>query len=436
MSTTFMLGTAKVDITPTFPLPLAGFASRSQKGTFEEVTHPLYAKIFVFSQQKTQGKNELALLISADLLWWGSDQVVPLKRQIFDKWGIESTSVILHATHTHSGPQTSYLFTDLLGKPDADYIDLLASKVLQGIAYAISALEPVIAERGEGICGIGIHRRKEEEGKIVLAPNDEGPVDPEVHVVRFRNLNGVTRGVLVHFTCHPTISSDNRISSEFCGVAMEQVEKALGHHVISAYLQGFCGDIAPIVVREGKFINGQDAEVCRLGNMLANEVLQVLSRPMTALLPAPIQAKTVTVELPLRKLPTASQLRAGMQEDGVIGQWSRLFLAHPERLVPTVLLEMTILHIADDLSFAAMNAEMVVEYGLLVKQLSDRMVLPIAYSNGMIGYVPTARQIRDGGYESDESTLYFALPAPLNPVAEQLVHQGIHELLKDDFTTR
>ncbi|WP_010282114.1 hypothetical protein [Bacillus timonensis] len=50
------LGTAKIDITPLHPVPLAGFESR--KDNFEGVLHPLYARILLFEQVLSNGKKE------------------------------------------------------------------------------------------------------------------------------------------------------------------------------------------------------------------------------------------------------------------------------------------------------------------------------------------------------------------------------------------
>src|SRR5262249_37896202 len=84
------LGISKVDITPSFPVQLAGFALRSELGAFESIAHRLFARIFVFATGGGEGESERkALLISADVLWWGSDRVPALKRRIHERYGIE-----------------------------------------------------------------------------------------------------------------------------------------------------------------------------------------------------------------------------------------------------------------------------------------------------------------------------------------------------------
>ena len=104
----------------------------------------------------------------------------------------------------------------------------------------------------------------------------------------------------------------------------------------------------------------------------------------------------------------------------------------PGRLRPWVPLEVTLLGLADCLSFLAINGEAVVDYGLFVKRRFAGTVIPLPYSNGMIGYVPTARQVGEGGYEAWESIFYFGLPAPFAPTAERIACDGLIELVEEE----
>lgn len=436
MGETLYLGTSKVDITPNFPVELAGFASREGMEPSDTVARRLYAKCFVF-QSERERERTTAVLISADLLWWGPDREERLRRNIGERWGLDGDSILLHATHTHSGPQTSSRFLPAIGQPHSGYIVELEQRVLEAVGIALNNPEPVSIECGEGSCRIGIHRRRRSGSRIVLAPNDDGPVDPQVRVVRFRRLNGGdTKAVLVHYACHPTITSANRITSEFCGAAMERVERESGSQAVAAYLQGCCGDIGPISVKDGAFVDGRTETVDLLGAMLAEEALRILREPMTILEAVSPRVRAMTVRLPLEKLPTKRELESAALEPGVRGAWGRLLLSRQERLSPYIPLTLSLLSIADRLSFLAMNAEMVVEYGNAIKRLSNGNALPLAYSNGMIGYVTTASQSREGGYEPEESTLYFGLPSPLRPETESIVMAAIGKLLRSDSGPR
>ena len=423
------LGVAKIDITPLRPLPLAGFARR--QGHFEGISHPLYARVFFFEQAEASGRRRRALVVSADLIWWGPERMPGLLRRLRERWGFEEPAVILHATHTHSGPQTSSRFVSLLGSPDQDYLELMEARLLPAIERAAENVEVVTVERGRGACHIGINRCTLIDGKIVGTPNPDGPVDPEVNVVRFQTQSGRTKALLVHYTCHPTTTDARFVSAEFPGVAMQQVEQELGDGVVAAYLQGCCGDIRPALVREGAFYYG-DREVRALGSTLAKEILAILQRPMQVLPARPLAGRAATVLLPFQALPTIAELEAKRQQPGIAGAWSRLLLADAGRIQPTIPLKLVALDLADGLSLLAMDGEVTVEYGLFVKAHSGGRVLPMGYSNGMIGYVPTARQVAEGGYEAAGSCPYFGLPAPFAPALEERVYQAMIDLIEED----
>jgi 6-phosphogluconolactonase/glucosamine-6-phosphate isomerase/deaminase len=418
-----------MNITPPKPLPLAGFEHRQDASV--GVSHPLYARVLLFEEGERSNKRR-ALLVSADLIWWGEDQVERLRDCLKARWGIERGSVILHATHTHSGPQTSGSFSLRLGRPDPLYLQTLESRVLAAVEEASGCFETVTVEQGEGECRLGINRRRRVAGRIEMAPNEAGPADPEVAVIRFRTPSGATKAVLVHHACHPTTTDDERISSEFPGVAMELVEDELGGGVVAAYLQGCCGDVRPALVRDGRFYRGGDAEVRALGERLGAEALSVMERPMRRLFPYVLNGRQSTIPLPLQGLPNKAELEVSSRRSGVVGEWSALLRREPCRLRRWVPLEMTLLNLASDLSFLAMNGEAVVEYGLFVKRRFAGRVLPLPYSNGMIGYVPTARQVGEGGYEARESIFYFGLPAPFDSSLEHKIHDGLTELVEEE----
>ncbi len=427
MKNQLWLGTAKVEITPKHPIPLAGFASRGG-ACFNGIAHPLYARIFWFRHRSENGEETSALLVSADLLWWGSERIPLLKQRIQERWSMNEDAILFHGTHTHSGPQTSDRFADLLGKHDSAYIEHLEETVLEGIGIAAANQEEVRVSSGQGKSFIGINRRLMVDGTCQARANKEGLYDPELRVIAFRTSDNRPKGILVHYACHPVVTPDNLISSEFCGVAMELVESKVGGQVVSGFLQGSCGDINP-AIRGELFFNGTDKEVRKLGRRLADTVLRVLERPLEELQLCPLTASLRVVKAPLQRLPTESELQAHTNAPWVKGDWSRKLLASPERLQDTLPLEIVFLTLAKGLALLATNSEIVTEYGLFIKEISAGQVLPLGYTNGMIGYVVTADQIDEGGYESDWSTEYFMMPAPFDHAIEPLFRSAIEDMI-------
>lgn len=392
--TLLALGTAKVDITPRIPVPLAGFGFRT--GVFDRVETPLFARIFCF---RVEGERPI-ILVSADLIWWGGDRIDGMRRRIRSLEGLTNAVVLLHATHSHSGPQTTDSLSPDIGTASPAYIQALEDSVIRGVHDAAITVVPVTVERGAGRCVIGIHRRRLENGSIQMAPNPEGPNDRECTVIRFRRECGSTKAVLVHFTCHPTTTAENSVSAEFCGTAMTEIERQENNDVVAAYLQGCCGDVRPALVRDNQFYRGDAADVRRLGAELAGAVSSVLHGPMEGCEPASCSAFEVAIPLALENTHETAQMA------------------------------MTFVRLAPNLGFLTFNAEMVVDYGLSVKNHLRGAILPLGYTNGMIGYVTTARQLIEGGYEPREAFRYFVMPGPFHGSTERRVKQAIDNLLR------
>ncbi|MEF3313666.1 hypothetical protein PV433_32770 [Paenibacillus sp. GYB004] len=432
------LGTAKLDITPRQPMPLAGFSSRS--GSFERVAQPLFARFYWFEQTRLPANDNTAagfassrpvLLVTADLICWGTDRMPGLRRKLMERFGLEERSIIMHATHTHSGPQTSAQLSKAIGTPSLEYLDWLEEQVLEGAARAAADLETVQVRRGAGTCGINVNRRKLVEGLMRGEPNELGPVDRDVTVFAFAREDDSLKGVLTHYSCHPTISNRNEVSSEFCGAAMDRLEAELGGDVICGYLQGCTGDVRPHLVQDGKFVYGGAPEVKRMGDQLFDTIQAVLKGPMRRLPLSLVCTRQASVPLKLQPLPSEDMLRGWLHHEDIMGEWSGTMLHNPDQYRSPVLLELTFIQLAQGLSFLAMNGEVVMEYGLHVKAHTAGQVLPVAYSNGMLGYVPTARQVHEGGYEGATSFRYFNLPGPFDPRIESDIQQAIAELIRN-----
>jgi hypothetical protein len=368
-------------------VPLAGFAFRS--GVFDHVLAPLSTRIFCFEPQS----GPPVILITADLIWWGSDRVPSMKERIRRMPGAEDAAILLHATHNHSGPQTAGTLSPEIGEVSPGWLQTMEGAVINGVGEAMATCEQVNIARGSGECRIGIHRRRLIDGIIRMAPNPEGPIDPECTVIRFQKQTGGAKAVLVHYTCHPTTTAIDSINAEFCGAAMTAIEDQIGDGVVAGFLQGCCGDIRPALIRDDQFYRGEMEDVRRLGAELSHTALNVLASPMQACEAGPCTADEFTLPL---------------------------FFENAEG--GSVALEMTRVMLSPQLSFFTFNAEMVVRYGFLAKQ---QALLPLAYTGGMIGYVTTAEQLAEGGYESREAFRYFGMPGPFAASTESRIRKII-----------
>jgi hypothetical protein len=426
MNTPLLAGAAEIDITPAFPVPLAGFAARS--GLSQGVTRPLKLRAFAFTDPAPGGGS--ALLVVADILFWAPERTGALRRQIAAHWPVPVDHIILQATHTHSGPQTSTRFAPSLGAADPRYLAFLETQLFAAIEMAWAKREPATIERGDGRSEIGINRRVWRGEEVVIGQNPDGPVDRDLSVLRIRAASGETRAILAHLACHPTTTMDPYASSEFPGAMCADIATSDAPGAVVAFLQGCCGDINPRPTRERGSRELNDDDVAAIGHQLAADVRAVLDQPMRPLGPGTILSRQVTAALPMERVPTVGELERTRDADGILGEWSRLLLADPSRLQPRIPLEILRLSIGPDLTLLAMDAEVTMPYGAHIKERRPG-TLPLPYSNGAIGYVVTRQQLTEGGYEPDGSTPYFGLPSRFAPEVEAVTKAAIDQALDE-----
>jgi len=193
-------------------------------------------------------------------------------------------------------------------------------------------------------------------------------------------------------------------------------------------LQGCAGDVNP----------GYDAPYAgieragELGRELADAVSALLAKTGERLHPGTPVATWASAELPLVGIPSADVLLETSRAPGLDGEWARALIAHPELVRPSVECRLQLWSLGEDLQLLGMSGEVTSDYGLRIRERSGGTTLPIAYSNGMVGYLPTARQIAAGGYEVDVSARCYLLPGTFDPVIERRLNDAVDSLLPTD----
>ena len=202
-------GTARVDITPAWPVMQGGFGQRIAPCT--GVHDPVFAKALYLANE-----TDRLLIITADLICipgpLGSAVIALLAAQA----GLLQAQICVCASHTHSGP----LPFDASGTAQgvAEYTPVLRD-ALAGVALAaIACARPCRVRTGIGEVDVFLNRRTRG------APNI---VDKRVAVVAVDDaVNGALQAVLFGVGCHPvTMGWDNMaISADFPGVAQALIE--------------------------------------------------------------------------------------------------------------------------------------------------------------------------------------------------------------------
>ena len=193
------VGVATVDITPPVGYRLCGyFNERPSTGVHD----PLFAKAIYLRQGTTE-----AAWIFCDLIGADGRITAKTRTEIEKRCGIRPQHVLVHGTHSHTGPLWGGALRDHLhalakernGGVDpletVDYPALLVERCSSATEQAKAAAKAVTLREGVGLeRTISFNRRFElKNGAVQLNPgrfNPEiarvlGPIDPEVGVLTF-----------------------------------------------------------------------------------------------------------------------------------------------------------------------------------------------------------------------------------------------------------
>jgi hypothetical protein len=384
------------------------------------------------------GHMQLAV-IALDMLCL-NEHVVARIREDIAAAGIAPAHVLIAASHTHAAP---IAYADETSPPlNRRFIDGLVTQVVQTAYEALEALAPSRVVWGHTETPIALNRREHlTDGRVVIGRNPAGFVDRGVDVLQFRDLKGHPQATLVNLACHAVVlGPDNLlVSADWPGAMRREVEAATGAHAL--FLQGASGNLNP---KHDWGDHDMDA-VKILGNQVATHVLDLLARPLTPLNAAPLAGTNERLWLDVVPSPRSE---AGESDDyhEVLGA---LFDVDP-RQVDTLLdarypwrsvvrqaeegatqigMEIQALRLGE-CAIVAHAAETFSELGAAIRQSSPATpTLFSGYSNGCVGYLPTAEAHAAGGYEVEITPYVYHLSGLLAPDAGERAVQRSLKLL-------
>jgi len=222
------------------------------------------------------------VLISLDLGWWRSQEEEWLFRsELLKALSLSESQLILHLTHTHSGPSISLVAKDKLGGEKIEpYLLSLRDTVIDAAREALSSIAPATLEWSTGRCDLARHRDQPnpDEVGMVVGYCPDVRADDTLLVGRVSCPNRGIVATLVNYACHPTsLGGANRlISPDYIGATRDLVED----HTAKApclFLNGAAGDLAP----RQQYV-GDPTIADANGRQLGYSVLSVLSGMLPA----------------------------------------------------------------------------------------------------------------------------------------------------------
>lgn len=407
-----LLGWDRRDISPRRPTALAGFAARAGLPPASEVVSPLQLRTVVLTQGDTT-----AVIVVGDLLCWGPDNMARIERDLAERHGLAPHQLIISGTHTHSAPQPSSWFSPGLGVPDPAWVDFLHQQVVDGIGAALTAREPVTMEVGQDRYELGVERRHVRSG----GRERPAQLPQQLSVINFRRADSVV-ATLFHHACHPTLHHGNAVSADFPGAATGALEQT--DCDVALYLQGCCGNVNPDNYDGTSFLAGAPDDIAAMGRALAEAVRATDTSPIVA----ELGSRRTVVELPTEPAPEVAELaRIAENGDLMTSGWAQILLERPERRsgAPVTVSQ---LRLGEDVQLLGVSGEATSPYAIHVTEALGERAITLGYCNGMLGYLVSASQLADGGYESVEAPYWFAMPGPLTADAEGVLAEALVSL--------
>jgi hypothetical protein len=422
-------GVAVQVITPAEPMWMAGYGNRNKPS--EGKLTELYVKALAL-EDPAGGK---LVLLTSDLVGVPRELSEAVADDVRKRTGLPRERLMLTVSHTHCGPVLSNSLRDMYDMPEAErkkiapYTEKVRGWMADTVVKALDGLKPAKLSFGKGTARFAVNRRKPTDKGFINDANPEGPVDHDVPVLRVESPGGELRAVVMGYACHNTTLQFYQWCGDYAGFAQAYLEEK--HPGATALFWAGCGADANPLPRS-------KVELCqKYGRELADAVEGVLAGQMT-----PVQgnaaARYAAIALPFDELPGREKLNADLlsKQYAVRTRARRLLevlqkegkLDDQYRHYPV-----QVWGLGDRLTWVALGGEVVVDYSLrLQKELGgDRPLWVTAYANDVMAYIPSARVLKEGGYEGDTSMIYYGMPTKWGPPIEEKIVDKVRELVKE-----
>ena len=393
------VGLARVKITPEQPVLLAGYANRNHP--YEKIVSDLFAKALALEDRD----GHVAVLVTTDLIGLTAAVAEPVCQRLATKAGLKREQILLNSSHIHSGPVLSGLesvSTTSNNAGDRDrtlaYTQHLQDQLVDLVIEALQKRVPAKLSLGSGVVDFVMNRREFTPNGVILGVNARGLADRSVPVLRIDSPDGKLLAVLFGAATHNTTLTGTSydVCGDYAGFAQAGLEEK-HPGVLALFMLGCAGDSNP-------YPRGT-MELSRAhGSALCKEVDRVLA---TRLQPVrgPLRPTFSMVDLPLQPIPDRAELEKrktlkGNIQAGVATQMLAA-LDKGQKLPDHYSCPVAVWQFGNDLTLVGLSGEVVVEYAaLLEKALGPNRLWVAAYCNDVFGYLPTARILNEGGYET------------------------------------
>lgn len=406
----FEVGVAKIDVTPATPIRLCGYGNPNRKNEAAVIAGPLFARALAIAESG----GPPVVIVALDATGISMKHADEVAAQITQRFDIPRERITVCVTHSHTAPiidghvsnpnrDLEANGSDIERKHVALYTDRVTTAMVDVAARAIADVQPATLAWSIGQVNFAANRRKIVDGKWAGWGSDvDSGVDHDLPMLVARDGDGRIRAVLTSYACHcTTIGPLNVIHGDWAGQAALLLERR--HEGATAIvLIGCGGDANPQPHGSIEYVFEHACEI-------ADEVDRLVQSQPRAV-QGPISCQLRRVPLPFEQTNTSNPPLPAVHYP--IQAWT----------------------FDRDLAMVFLAGEVTADYSLRIKREAAAERLWInSYANGRPGYIISARQIAEGGYEAQRWRYYFNEPAMLEPGVEELLVGTVYDMLGDDF---
>jgi neutral ceramidase len=382
----------------------------------------IWAKALVIEENK----NSRVIFVTTDLLGLSHEIVEEVYKRLHQKYGIERAQLILNASHTHAGPVVWPCLDGIFDFNLADqgtvvsYTRELTDNIEKVVVLAMENVAPAKLYNGHGTAGFAINRRNLRDN------NNNGSIDHDVPVVKVTTPQGKVMAVLFGYACHNTTMVDDNylFSGDYAGFAQIEVEKN-NPGAVALFLMGCGGDQNPDP-------RGTAALAAKYGKELADAVQHTMAGKMK-ILDAPVRTSYVKTVLNFRPFDLTMYQKEVTGDNKFFQRRAKLMLEAYNKGwdVSTFSYPVQAVRFGNEFTILALSGEVVVDYSLRTKkEFAKENIYVAGYCNETTCYIPSKRVLKEGGYEADESMVYYGLPGPFADDVEERIFKTIRQVLK------
>jgi hypothetical protein len=360
------------------------------------------------------------LFISVDALFAGQ-RITNAIAERASRFGLSTDDVFVTASHTHFAPSLDDS-KPLLGAVDQSYLRFVEAQLTALVDEVMSRPPVEVAlehSRVDTTLNIGRRRRwnlplVQRRGitwppTVVMAPAPDAERDTSVDVIRVLDQTRTMRAVFWKFAAHPVCFPDvDRVSSEYPGHARAALRRSVGGEIPVVFWQGFSGDVRPNIgtpppptlltrVRRPRFVQVTRDAWQRWADAVAHQMVRAATAPNGRRLAGPLAVSSIDVPVQALIEPagTSRSMRIQLVSFGAT-------------------------------QAAFFGAEVCAPYARLCRFGAE--TIAVGYSGDVFGYLPSATQAREGGYEGRDFFEAFGLRGRWRTDFENTVRSAVDSL--------